>query len=393
MSNTKVQYWAKDAKGDSVLKEMNMGVEAYKHASEKGMTLRQYVRTLAGDADRSKGDVLDQMYANSGLFDSKKFGMPGMTIKDLSQETIAEGFRRNDGNDQSLGARLLYPQLIIETLNEAAMRDDGSDILSKWESMIAVNRSVSGTRVDQPTINTTGPEESQVGRIAQLAEPETMISITVGERSYRIPTFSIGLMISDEAMESTTLDLVRVVMEAQARGDRIRRVNEMVKAMVFGDKDLGLEALPQLQAKSFDSSITEAGKITKRAYIKWLHSKQNICDLRYALTNIDTALDLDEGLMPKQTGVDASKIVTPFGGMNLDITIPRMVPMADDVFGAGVIVGLDPRYAIQRTVNVQAAYEAIEKYVMRKATAFRVDFGETASRLHDEAWSVLNLTV
>lgn len=393
MSNFKVEYWARDAKGESVLKQVNLGVEAYKHAAEKGMTLRQYVRTLATDADRSKGDVLDQMYANSGLFDVKKFGMPGMTIKDLHQETLAEGFRRNDGSDQGLGARLLYPQLILETMNEAALRDDGSDILSKWEEMVGVSRNVSGTRVDQPTINTTAPEESQSGRITQLAEPETMVSITVGERSYRIPTFSIGLLIADEAMEATTIDLVRVVMEAQARGERIRRVNEMMKAMVFGDKDLGIEALPTVKAKDFDASIAAAGEITKRAYIKWLHSKQNICDLRFALTNIDTALDLDESLLPKQTGTDASKIVTPFSGMNLDITIPRMVPLDASVFGAGVIVGLDPRYAIQRTVNVQAKYEAIEKYVMRKATGFRVDFGEMATRLHDEAWSVLTLTV
>ena len=141
------------------------------------------MKTLATDADYSKGDVLDQMYANSGLFDAKKFGMPGLTIKDLHQETIAEGFRRNDGTDQSLGSRLLYPQLILETLQEPALRDDGSDILSKWDSMIAVNRSVSGTRVDQPTINLTGPEESDVGRITQLAEPETMISMSDQERS------------------------------------------------------------------------------------------------------------------------------------------------------------------------------------------------------------------
>ena len=38
--NFQVQYWAKDAKGVSALKEMNLGVEAYKHAAEKGMTLR-----------------------------------------------------------------------------------------------------------------------------------------------------------------------------------------------------------------------------------------------------------------------------------------------------------------------------------------------------------------
>ena len=393
MKTYDVQYWALDANGKSVQKTAKIDVTAYKHAAEQGMTLRQYMRTQAADFDRSKGDVLDQMYANSGLFDQRKFNMPGMTFRELGSEKLVADFRRTDGNDVSLGARLLYPQLILETLNTAALRDDGSDIIAKWESMIAVSRNVNGTKVEQPTIDVTGPEGSRSGRTSQLAEPETMISITTGERSYRIPTNSIGLMISNEAMSETSIDLVTTVMEAQARGERTRRIVEMLKAMVDGDEDMGIAALPSKQAKFFDASITDAGKITKRAYIKWLHSKQKIVDISRVLTDIDTALSVDEGLLPTVTGQDSSKIVSPFSGMNLDITIPSMIPFDADMFGAGKLVGLDPRYAIQRTVNISAAYDAIEEFVMRKATGFRVDFGETASRLYDEAWDVLTLEV
>jgi len=392
MKTYEVQYWALE-NGKSVVKSVKLDVSAYKKAAEKGMTLRQYVRTQAADFDRSKGDVLDQMYANSGLFDQRKFNMPGMTFKEMENEALAADFRRTDGNDTSLGARLLYPQLILETLNTAALRDDGSDIIAKWEGMIAVNRSVNGTKVEQPTIDVTGPEGSRSGRITQLAEPETLISITTGDRSYRIPTNSIGLMISNEAMAETSIDLVTTVLSAQARGERVRRITEMLKAMVLGDEDMGIAPLPVTKANTFDSKITAAGEVTKRAYIKWLHSKQKVCDISRVLTDIDTALSVDEGLLPTVTGQDSSKIVTPFSGMNLDITIPSMIPFEADLFGAGLLVGLDPRYAIQRTVNVSAAYDAIEEFVMRKATGFRVDFGETASRLYDEAWSVLSLEV
>jgi hypothetical protein len=392
MKTYEVQYWALE-NGKSVVKSVKLDVSAYKKAAEKGMTLRQYVRTQAADFDRSKGDVLDQMYANSGLFDQRKFNMPGMTFKEMENEALAADFRRTDGNDTSLGARLLYPQLILETLNTAALRDDGSDIIAKWEGMIAVNRSVNGTKVEQPTIDVTGPEGSRSGRITQLAEPETLISITTGDRSYRIPTNSIGLMISNEAMAETSIDLVTTVLSAQARGERVRRITEMLKAMVLGDEDMGIAPLPVVKANTFDSGISAAGDITKRAYIKWLHSKQKVCDISRVLTDIDTALSVDEGLLPTVTGQDSSKIVTPFSGMNLDITIPSMIPFEADLFGSGLLVGLDPRYAIQRTVNVSAAYDAIEEFVMRKATGFRVDFGETASRLYDEAWSVLSLEV
>ena len=83
MKKFAVKYWAKDEKGQKVLKEVPLTVEAYKHAAEKGMTLRQYVKHIAHDADYSMGDPLDQMYAQSGLFDSQKFNMPSMTLKEL----------------------------------------------------------------------------------------------------------------------------------------------------------------------------------------------------------------------------------------------------------------------------------------------------------------------
>lgn len=391
MKQFSVKYWAKDDKGQRVLKEVPLTVEAYKHAADKGMTLRQHVKQLAVGCDYSMGEPLDQMYAQSGLFDAQKFSMPGMSLKDLIAEPLADGFRRPDGSDGSLGARLLYPQLILETMQANALRDDGSDILAIWDRMIAVSRNVNGTKVDQPIIDTTAPEGSRSGRISQLAEPETIVSITTGDKSFRIPTNSIGLMISNEAMDATTIDLVRTVMEAQSRGDRIRRVNEMMKSMVFGDIDTGIAALPVTKISAFDSSITANNKITKRAFLKWLHSKHNICALDNVLTNIDTAIDLDEGLFPQSVGVDNSKIATPFGGLDLGLTAPKVTPFAAETFGAGILVGLDSRYAIQRFVNVSASYDAIEEYVMRKATGFRVDFGEMATRLHDEAWSVVSL--
>lgn len=71
-----VKYWAKDEKGQKVLKEVPLTVEAYNHAAEKGMTLRQYAKHVAPDCDYSMGEPLDQMYAQSGLFDARKFNMP-----------------------------------------------------------------------------------------------------------------------------------------------------------------------------------------------------------------------------------------------------------------------------------------------------------------------------
>lgn len=386
----KLKYAANE-NGKTVQKTKEFGVEVYKQAAEAGMSLRQFMRTQCSDWDVTMGDPIDQMMTNAGMNDAEHRSGPALTMAQMAGMTTAEGFRRPDGSDNSLGARLLYPQLILETLTANALRDDGSDILQIWERNIALTRNINGNKVDQPIINTEAPENSRSGRIAQLAEPETMVSITTGEQSFRIPTNSIGLLIANDAMAATTIDLVRIVMEAQARGDKIRRVMEMFKSMVQGNIDMGIAALPVTKIGTFDAAITANGQITKRAYLKWLHSVQKTANVSSVFTDIDTALTLDDAFLPKVTGTDSAKISGSWGGVNLGITQPNITPLDLDVFGAGLLVGLDPRYAIQRFVNISASYDAIEEYVMRKATGFRVDYGESATRLYDEAWSVVSL--
>lgn len=388
-----LKYYAIDpTSSKSVLKEVDVDVTVYKKAADNKMDLRQWMRRVAPDYDASKGDVIDQMMSQAALLDGVCGYGPAITMKEMAGMTLADGFRRPDSSDNSLGARLLYPQVILETLQANAHTDDGGDILNIWESMIATSRNIVGTKAEQPIIDTRGPEGSRSGRIAQLAEPETMINITTGEKSYRIPTNSIGLVISDEAMEATTIDLVTTVMAAQSRGDKIARVGEQLRSMVLGDADVGIAALPVVSIGSFDSSITEDGVVTKKAYIKWLYSKHNRFNLNKVLGDLDNAFLLDEALTPTVGGPNGSKIATPWGGLNLTITQPEYVPFDTDVFGADLLVALDTRYGIQRFVNISAAYDAIEEYVMRKATGFRVDYGEMATRLFDDAWSVVSLT-
>lgn len=386
----KLKYQA-NVNGKVEQRTKEFGVEVYKAAADANMDLRQYIRTQCADFDVTAGDPIDQMMTNAGMMDAQHRMGPALTMAQMAAMTVADGFRRPDGSDNSLGARLLYPQMILETLNANALRDDGSDILKIWEDCIALTRNLNGAKVEQPIIDTSAPEGSRSGRITQMAEPETMISITTGEKSFRIPTNSIGLLISNDAMAATTIDLVRIVMEAQSRGDKIRRVMEMFKAMVEGDIDMGLLPLPVTKIGTFDSAIIADNTITKRAYLKWLHSVQQTANVSRVFTDIDTALTLDDAFLPKQTGTDSAKISGSWGGVNLGITQPSLIPLNSDVFGAGKLVGLDPRYAIQRFVNVSASYDAIEEYVMRKATGFRVDYGESATRLYDEAWSVVSL--
>lgn len=107
-----------------------------------------------------------------------------------------------------------------------------------YERMAAMTQVINGPRFDQPIINVSYPEESASNRISELAEPDAMISITTGNTSRKVPNKSIGLMISEEAMATTTLDLVNINMTAQARGERYRMVQEQLGAILNGDSRL-----------------------------------------------------------------------------------------------------------------------------------------------------------
>ena len=48
---------------------------------------------------------------------------------------------------------------------------------------------------------------------------------------------------------------------------------------------------------------------------------------------------------------------------------------------------------LRRVINIAAAYSAIEQFVLRRATAFRVDYGEITHTLYPDAFKVMTLTV
>lgn len=394
-----LQYVGQDGK----MKTLEVTVELYKKAADAGLSVREYVGQLLDSSEKSAdrpdytfGHPMDQAYAASGLLAEQKIGQRNLSLDDIAKGKLAAGssLRAPDGTDTSIASRLLFPQLLLETM-QAELRDDGGDILSKYAELVSVQRSINGKRVFQPLVDTQrqgeGPEGSRSRRQAQMAEPATMVNITMGETAYTIPSFAIGLTVSDEALEATTIDLVRVIMERQSRGERIAMIEEQLHDMVFGNPDRNMDALPVEKISAFDAGITENGKITKRAYIKWLRNKYRIREISHVMTDIDTVLDMDEQLLPKMTGADSSKINTPFAGFDTGLSLPKLVDFDTEVFGAKTLVGVDRRNAIQRFVNVSADYSAIEEYVMRRATSFRVDYGEMSTRLHDEAWSVVQL--
>lgn len=385
-----------DAQGRN--QEVNLEVTDYKAAAENKMSFSEYINsrfpTAAGEPT-----AFQQMMVTSGMYLCDGEGFRSPTIKhimegglDISAGSIV---RPDGGGTLTPSTRLLFPEVILQTI-KSELETDYADYLGGYNNLIANTQSIVGARYDQPIVNTTGPRDSAAQPVSQLSEPASMVTITLADKSRRITTKAIGLTISDEAMASATLDLVGTIMTAQARQERVRVVDEQLAAMLNGDTDYGETALSSVTAQSFDSTISTAGAITQKAWVKFLRANFRKMAVTDILMDIDTALAV-EGRTGKPTvssdDPESPRLDTTFSTSNLGIVKPNVFLLDTATIGANTMVGLDRRYAIQRVINVAAAYEAIENYVMRRATSFRVDFGEIAHKLMTDAWTKMTLTV
>ena len=388
-----------DASGSQ--QEVGLDVTIYREAADAGLSLSQHLeQKYPSHPDR--GSTFGQMMQSCGMYiaNDMETGITAPSMKqvfDGKAKIMAGALVRNDGSQRNtVSGRMLFPGVILE-LVAANLTENKDDFLAGYEKMIAIDTSVSSPRVDQPTIDVTAPEGSRSQAIAQLAEPAVMVSITLAEKSFAIPTKSIGLMVSDQALQATTLDLVGIAMSAQARGERIFMVEEQLGAMMNGDVDWGEAALSSITADSLDSvGITLAGEMTQKAWIHYLRDDYRKMTIDWLMMDIDTALAIENRTGKPTVNTDdpnSPRIDTTFSIENLSLPVPRILLMDTAFIGANTVVGIDSRYAIRRVKNVSASYEAIEQWVMRRATAFRVDYGEMSKKLYTDAWKKMTLTV
>ena len=399
MSDMQTNFKIRDRNGSPV--EIPFHVSEYQEAAKLGMTLSQYLSYQHRDKtdESTYGSVIGQFMESAGMFlgEDVSTGLRPPSMKAMSTEGISlSAITRNDGSSRNTpSGRMLFPEIIMRTI-ESELRESNEDFLGGWERLIAQTASITGPKFDQPVINVTAPRDQASNPTSQLAEPDALVSITTSDYSKSIPTKSIGLLISDQAQEATTLDLVTLAMSAQARQERVRMVQEHIAGIVTGDTDRGMTALSSAKAKTLDSTITLAGTITHKAWIKYLRTNYQKRNISNIITTLDTAIAVESrsGKPTRDTVyAEGGNLPVDFTIDNLAARAPRVLIVNDGVIAANTLVGIDKRYAIRRVININAQYSAIEQYLMRRATGFRVDYGEIAHRIYDDAFDVITLTI
>ena len=231
--------------------------------------------------------------------------------------------------------------------------------------------------------------------------PNSMLSITASDKSMRIPTWGIGLEISEQAQKSTTLDLVGLAVARQAQVEGNERANSYILSLLNGDVDHGMAALSTIggkvvKANVYDATIVAAGTLTKKAWMKWLTANANYRTITHVVTDFDTAMVLDTLLNGTNTSTNGpmATITSRVSVMNTNWPSNVQIFVTNDAnWPANTIMGIDKSAAIHRISSLTAQYSAIEQFAMKRSSMMRIDRGDMVYRLFDEAFEVLTLTL
>lgn len=387
-----------DAQGNPQAVDLHVGV--YREAADAGQSLPQYLATRYPTNAEKHGAVFNQLMAQCGIFlkPNAQIGLRASVVGDVvdPKDAATAGGITKDGIPAS---RLLFPAAILGVIEDKLSVDLDMDP-NAFDGMVAVDDSINNDRWERPVLNFSKPEAARSGPIAQLALPNSMLSITASDKSGRVPTWGIGLEISEQAMRSTTLDLVGLAMARQAAIERNERANNYILSLLNGDTDLAMAALSSISGKvttsaSLDAASTTAANFTHKAWIKWLSKNSRKRQITHVITDLDTAMAI-EARVGRPSNVDningVNKINTTFTVANPRWPNDVKLFITDNAaWPANTVLGFDSRFGIHRVKSLTAQYSAVEQFAMRRSTQMRIDSGEVVYRLFDEAFEVLTI--
>jgi len=277
--------------------EIKISEESYAAAANEGLSLTQHLNNKYPDAAQH-GDVMAQILASSGLVMHEDHAR-GFKPTKMSQ-LIGSGLNVSAGaiispdgsQNGTVAGRIVCPEILLSSI-ETVLREDRSDYFQGVESLLSGTESLPGIEYKRPIIDVTAPEGSESQPTAQLAEPASMVSITTSDRTFPIPVKSIGLMISDQAAQNSSIDLVRIAVERQAFGERVRQTDAQLSDVLNGNTDLGLAALPTFTAQSLDAAVTAAGTMSQLAWITYLRQNYTTMNIDKIVTTLSVAQALE----------------------------------------------------------------------------------------------------
>lgn len=399
---------------ESGVKEGSLRLEDYQTAERAGMSVASLINAKYADADPAWGSAFEQGCASLGIYakDDPTRGIQATKISDildgsatarLAGETLAVGGTIVAPSQQGTtpATRVFFPEVVLSLMNQYLLEDNDPE-LAIWNRMISSRETINSAMFTQPLIDVTKPRGERSTRSSQNTLPRTMVSITASEYSKSIGGSDIGLEISHQAQQNSTVDLVATILAQQAQGERYAKLWEDVNNVVAGNIDAGQSALPVTLASTYDAAAT-GGTMTQKAWLKALYDPLRKVTYDSALMTLDTFLAIQNRtgrplvFDPSTSGPNAGALGTY--GLNVEpnllnwsVGVPNVMLVPDGVVAANHVVLFDSRYALREVVNASATYSATAEMVMQRTSVFRVDFGSLLYRLSEEAFKYLDFS-
>jgi hypothetical protein len=385
-----------DAAGN--VQQLQLDVTMYRQAAERGMSLQAFLNLNYPTNPEKYGSTFQQVLASEGIFvkPDREIGIRPTTMYEMVNGR-PEMQGASNVKEAVPTSRILFPAVIMQAIEDKLVANL-TMTANAFEEMIAVDENINGERYEQPVLNFSRPEAARSQGIAQLAQPASMLTITTSDKAYRIPTFALGLEVSDQALRASTIDFVALSLARQAAVERNERAQNYLLALLQGDVDNADSSLSSLgyskTSTTYNGSAT-SGTMTHKAWMKYLMDNGTKRTLTHIVTDFDMAWKIETRTNKPTTGTDDSKtsrIDTQFTLMNPTwANNPKVFLTQDANWPANTAMGLDRNWAIRRVRNLSADYQAIESWALRRSTTMRFDFGEHVNRLYPEAFQVLVL--
>lgn len=379
--------------------QIPLSVTMYREAAEAGQSLRQFVNMKYPTNIDAHGTAFEQICASEGIVlrNDVRSGMRASSVAQM-MDGNGPGMTATVTKEAVPASRILF-QAAVMGLIEDRLAVDLTQTDSVFNSLVAYDESINGDRVDQPVINYTNAAANAPQTIAQLAMPASMITITASDRSYKLPVYSQGIEVSDQAARDTTIDLVALTLARTFALQANLRAQGHMLALKDGDVDNNDGSLASLGYATTTTALDAAasgGVITQKAWLGWMTQNPEKRMIDVIVTDLATALKI-EGRTGKPV-ITGDNPTSPRIDTLMSVLNPQWAPQvkvflvtAGSGWPANTIMGIDSRYAIRRIRSLTSSFQSTEAFVTKRSTVSRFDFGEIVNRMFPEAFSVLTV--
>jgi len=414
---------------DGEYKKGSLALTDYELAERHNMRTSSLVNKKYPDADTRFGTAFKQGMASLGIFPKAvpELGINATPLRDIATgecmsqrdaiQLSTTGGSATVGNtigapsvpvgQSTPASRVFLPEVIMELVNEKLTEDFNPEI-ALFNSMIAMDTQIQSEIYTRPRIDVTAPRAQETRPIAQNALPRNMVSITTSQVSYAIPTVSVGLQISDQAMANATIDLVSTIMAQQTEAERFRNLWRDVSQVLSGNPDAGESALPVVNFSSYDSAAAN-GEITQTGWLKSLYDPTRKVNYDGIITTLSVFMAMlnrtgrplmfdprtfnptDNSAIQNAGNAGSYGLDAPPNLLNWSVGIPNVMLVPDGTIPANQYALVDTRYALMRVRNASASYSAIEQMVLQRTNNFRWDYGEHVHRMFPDSEGVIKV--